>query len=439
MFRYYVKLGLNSIRKNPILSSLMVAAIAVGIGACMTVINIDYVMSGNPIPHRSNVLYHVQLDNWDPNNPYTDLGNPPDQVTYLDGTALLAAGEARRQVLSYKTNRVISPEDDDLHPFSAMSRSTTADFFAMFDTPFLYGSGWDKSADDNEEYVVVINKEINERVFGGEDSVGRMLTMNGVPYRVSGVLDTWEPMPKFYDVSNSPFNEVEEVFFPFSVSIANELGSSGNTNCWRPVDGDGYAGFLGSECTWMQVWVELHGEQEREEYHAFLDAYVDTQKTLGRFPRPMNNRLNNVMEWMEDQEVVEDDVRVLLGLAFLFLLVCLLNTIGLLLAKVTRRAGDIGLRRALGASRRAVFTQYIVEAGVIGLAGGFLGIVMTWLGLQGIRVLYGELDFIARLIEMDWTVISAAIVLAVMSALAAALYPTWRACVIQPANQLKSL
>jgi putative ABC transport system permease protein len=86
-----------------------------------------------------------------------------------------------------------------------------------------------------------------------------------------------------------------------------------------------------------------------------------------------------------------------------------------------------------------VFTQYIIEAGIIGLAGGILGIAMTWLGLQGIRVLYGELDFIARVIEMDWAVISAAVVLAIVSALAAALYPTWQACAIQPASQLKAL
>ena len=52
MFRYYLKLGVLSIRRNPVLSTLMVAAIATGIGACMTIVNIDYVMSGNPIPQR---------------------------------------------------------------------------------------------------------------------------------------------------------------------------------------------------------------------------------------------------------------------------------------------------------------------------------------------------------------------------------------------------
>jgi len=123
----------------------------------------------------------------------------------------------------------------------------------------------------------------------------------------------------------------------------------------------------------------------------------------------------------------------------MFLIVCLLNTIGLLLAKVARRAGDISLRRALGASRRAVFSQYIVEAGIIGLCGGLLGVGMTWLGLQGIKGLYGDLDFIARLVTMDWPIIFAAIVLAIGAALAAALYPTWRACGVHPASQLKAL
>jgi putative ABC transport system permease protein len=172
---------------------------------------------------------------------------------------------------------------------------------------------------------------------------------------------------------------------------------------------------------------------------AFLDAYVESQKELGRFPRPLNNRLSNVMEWMQIEEVVNDDVQVLLGLAVLFLVVCLLNTIGLLLAKIMRRSGDISLRRALGASRRAIFTQYIVEAGLIGLVGGLFGIGMTWLGLQGIKGLYGADGFISRLVTMDWIMIFVAVGLAIVSALCAAMYPTWRACSIQPASQLKTL
>ncbi len=439
MFSYYLKLGLLSIHRNPILSGLMVAAIAVGIGACMTIVNIDYIMSGNPIPHRSDVLYHVQLDNWDPYKAAVEPDLPPRQVTYRDGMALLKAQKARRQVLSYRTSRVIEPADPEQLPFQVESRSTTADFFPMFDVPFLYGGGWDHTADDRVEYVVVIDREINQQLFSGENSVGRTIMMNGDPYRISGVLDTWQPTPKFYDINNSRFGDVEEVYFPHSVSIAEELSSSGNTSCWKPMDENGWEAFLNSECIWMQFWVELHGKQEKQDYHAFLDAYVESQKELGRFPRPLNNRLNNVMEWMEVEGVVEDDVQVLLGLAVLFLIVCLLNTIGLLLAKIMRRSGDISLRRALGASRRAIFSQFIVEAGIIGLGGGLFGIAMTWLGLQGIKLLYGEFEFVERLVTMDWVMIVAAVCLAIVSALGAALYPTWRACSIQPASQLKAL
>ena len=439
MLRYYLKLGVLSIRRNPVLSGLMVAAISTGIGACMTILSIEHVMGSNPIPHRSDVLFHVQLDSWDPYNAAVEPDLPPRQLTYRDGTALLAAGEAYRQVLSYKGARVIQPEGDGELPFQVQSRITTADFFPMFDTPFLYGTGWDKTADDTEELVTVISRAVNENLFGGEDSVGRTVVMNGERYRVTGVLDDWEPTPKFYDVNNRSFEAAEDVFLPFSVGIGRQIGSNGNTNCWKMPEENSYESFINSECVCMQFWAELRTPAEKQAYMTFLDAYAESQKELGRFQRPLNNRLSNVEEWMEIEGVVDDDIQVLLGLAVLFLVVCLLNTIGLILAKVMRRAGDISLRRALGASRRDIFAQYFVEAGVIGIAGGIAGVGMAGLGLVGIRGLFGNDETVSKLATMDWTMVFVAVGLAVLSALAAALYPTWRACLIQPAAQLKAL
>ena len=74
---------------------------------------------------------------------------------------------------------------------------------------------------------------------------------------------------------------------------------------------------------------------------------------------------------------------------------------------------------------------------MIGLAGGLLGIAMTWLGLRGIQNLFSAFDFIEKLVRMDWVMVMAAVALAVVSALAAALYPTWRACNVTPATQLR--
>ena len=433
MFSYYLKLGWLSIRRNPLLSTLMVAAIAVGIGACMSIITVNYVMSSNPIPHKSDQLFYVQLDNWDPNGTDDDADEPPDQMTYLDAMALMKAGKAYRQIASNRSGLVLEPQGDGERPFNIGSRNTFADFFPMFDIPFLYGSGWDDSADRNLERVVVLSKETNERVFGGEDSVGRNVRLNSMDYRVVGVMDEFLPMPKFYDVTNGAFNEPEEIYIPFNLAVEYKLPRNGNTSCWKPIEGDGT--LLTSECIWIQFWAELRNDQEKQNYMAFLNAYVGQQKELGRFPKPLNNRLSDVMEWMENQEVVDDDAQVMLGLSMLFLLVCLLNTIGLLLAKFLGKSGDISLRRALGASRSSLFIQHMIESGLIGLGGGILGLGLAWLGLRGIEMLFG--DMVENLVSLDWVMVIAAIGLAIVSALLAGLYPTWRACRIAPASQLK--
>ncbi len=435
MFTYYLKLGWLSIRRNPLLSTLMVAAIAIGIGACMTIITVNYVMSSNPIPQKSDQLFYVQVDSWDPVERDGEGFEAPDQMTYLDAMALMKADKAYRQVASNRSGLVLEPENDEERPFSVDTRNTWADFFPMFDLKFIYGSGWDDSADRNLERVVVLSKEINERVFGGENSVGRSVRMNGMDFQVTGVLDEFIPVPKFYDVTNDPFGETEEVYIPFNVAVEYEFPRYGNTSCWKSPDGDGFDAFLNSECVWIQFWAELRNENEKQDYMAFLNAYAEQQKELGRFPRPLNNQLSDVMEWMENQEVVADDAQVMLGLSLLFLAVCLLNTIGLLLAKFLGKAGDISLRRALGATRSTLFAQHMIESAMIGLGGGILGLGLTWLGLRGVEMLFGEM--VENLVGLDWVMVMTAIGLAIASALIAGLYPTWRACRILPASQLK--
>jgi len=434
MFSYYLKLGWLSIKRNPLLSILMVAAIAIGIGASMTIITVNYVMSSNPIPQKSDVLFYVQLDIGD-TTPRDEGDELVDQLTFLDAMALMKARKAYRQIASNKSGLVLEPPGDDERPFSVETRNTFADFFPMFDLRFLYGSGWDDAADQNLERVAVLSKEINERVFGGEDSVGRSVRLNGMDFRVVGVMDEFLPVPKFYDVTNGAFDEAEEIFIPFNVAVEYELPRNGNTNCFKMPDGDGFEAFLNSECVWIQFWAELRNDTEKQDYMDFLNAYVEQQKELGRFPRPINNRLSDVMEWMEDQEVVEDDAQVMLGLSLLFLLVCLLNTIGLLLAKFLGKSTDNSLRRALGASKSSLFVQHMIESGLIGLGGGLFGLALAWLGLRGIEMLFGE--NVENLVGMDWVMVMTGIGLAILSALLAGLYPTWRACSIAPASQLK--
>lgn len=437
MLGYYLKLAWLSIKRNPILSALMVTAIALGIGASMTTLTVNYMMSTNPIPSKSDQLYYVQLDNWDPNDPFDEPNEPPDQVTFRDAMNLLQTNQAKRQAAMAKTNFIVEPDKQEVKPFHARGRLASSDFFPMFNVPFLYGQGWNQAADDNGDLVVVITKALNEKLFNGENSVGRSIRMQGKQYRVVGVMDTWEPTPHFYDVTNGAFGEQEDVYVPFILKRDLELPNSGNTNCWKTPEGDGFKAFLQSECVNYQFWAELPDNNAKDNYMSFLNSYVMEQKKLGRFPRPLNNRLSDVMEWMKKQGVVADDAKMMMYMSFMFLLVCLLNTIGLLLTKFVGKAGEIALRRAVGASRSQLYWQHLVETGLIGFAGGIFGLLLAWIGLAGVRHLYGD-NLKPDLAQLDINLVFIGIALAVVSSMLAGLYPTWRACRIPPAGQLKT-
>lgn len=440
MFNYYLKLAFKSIGRNPVLSTLMVMAIALGIGASMTTITVNYLMSADPIPQKSQNLFYVQVDSWDPNNAYSDnsddIAPPPNQLTWTEASNLMAARQATKQAAMAKSGGIIQPQSQDAKPFEASIRLTFADFFSMFEVPFLYGNSWDQQSDTNRDLVVVLSKNINDKVFGGENSVGKNFIMAGSTFRVVGVMDYWQPVPKFYDIGNGAFDEPEEVYMPFYLKEELELPSWGNVNCWKTPEGEGFKAFLRSECINFQMWVELQDAEAQANYMNFLNNYVAQQKELGRFPRPLNNRLSDVMTWMETQKVVDRDAKLMMWLSFMFLLVCLLNTIGLLLAKFSAKAAEIGLRRALGAAKAELFKQHIIEAGCIGLLGGIVGLGLAFLGLQGIKSLYG--DSIDELATLDSNMVMLALILAVVSSMLAGLYPTWRACNISPASQLKS-
>jgi putative ABC transport system permease protein len=250
------------------------------------------------------------------------------------------------------------------------------------------------------------------------------------------------PLPTFYDVNNSSLEEPEDVYIPFGWNAALEIYSAGNTNGWKPEEVNNYQDFLNSEDTWIQMWVELPDAAARDRFQAFLDNYATEQKRGGRYQRPMNNRLTKPDQWLVDNEVVGNDDRVLVGLAFAFLAVCLLNTVGLLLAKFLNNASITGVRRALGASRRQVFLQHLVEVGVISSIGALLGLALGSLLLMGLRALYTvdatDAGGTQALAHTDVTSVVTALALAFFATIAAGLYPAWRIGRIPPASYLKA-
>jgi putative ABC transport system permease protein len=440
MFAYYLRLAFASFRRNPGLTALMVLAIGLGISVCMITLTTYRAAANNPAGERGRILFAPSIDSWDPENPYEeyDKSLAPTMLTYRDARALHASSIPDRKVIMYKSGGIYTRADKGMEPQYFATRMTTADFFPMFEVPFLFGGPWNAKADAGPDPVIVLSKEANQKAFGGVNSVGKTLHWEKRDFRVIGVLDTWEPMPKFFDVSNGAFQDMEGAYVPFTWAQILELGSHGNTNCWKTEIKDSYQAFLNSECIFVHGWFELRTADQQRAFRELLDSYVLDQKKHGRFPRPLNNYLYDVDGWLKRNRVVDDDNKAMLVLAFAFLAVCLVNTVGLLLAKFLNAAPVAGVRRALGASRRDIFWQHLTESGVVALAGGIVGGLLGVAGIWLLRAWYGRfVDQALRALPFDSANFLIIVAIAVCAGVLAGLYPAWRIGRAAPASYLK--
>jgi putative ABC transport system permease protein len=435
MLDYYFRLALVSLRRHWTLTALMVVAIAVGVALTMTAYTVLSVMSRDPIPWKSRQLFAVQLDNGGPRSRKAGDNEPETQLTYRDAMALINARRAKHQVAMHQIELRVTPADGVLKPFSIAGRATSADFFQMFDVPMLYGHGWSESRNEVAS-VVVLSKKLNERLFSGRNSVGQSVDLSGATYQVIGVTDAWDPKPRFYDViGGQNFDEGEDAFLPLSLTVDRQLSTSEYEYCNAGPPGETFADLLRSECVWLQFWAELPTQSDVIAYGNFLNNYAHDQQQSGRFTWQPNIRLRNVRDWLVAQKVVPNDARLSVLVAFGFLIVCLLSASGLMLAKDFARAGEFGVRRALGASGRHIFSQTIVESSVIGLLGGTVGLLLTLAALWALRELFP--DGMGRIAQLDAPLFAATLLAAVTAALLTGFYPAWRSMRINPALQIK--
>jgi len=440
MFAYYFNLALLSLKRNKLLTALMVLAIAVGIGASMTTLTVMHLLSGDPLPGKSAHIYYPQVDP-DP-TPEKQRKEPLDVMDYRSAVDLWSAHRANRQTLIANSQVKVRAPEANVPPLMLNMLATTSDFFPMFSVPFEYGNGWSADDDQKRARVAVISSDLNDKLFHGANSVGRTLRLKDSDVRIVGVLAPWRPSPLFYDVRGGRFangdtadfyGRPEDVLTPFETGLEINDGNFWQFTCWHLPDKPGH--LEDAPCVWVALWVELDSSAKVAGFRDFLTHYAEEQKALGRF-KFSDTRLRTLMQWLDFNGVVPSDVKLQTWLAFAFLAICLFNTVGLLLAKFLRRGGEIGVRRALGASKRAVFAQCLVEAGLIGVLGGAGGWLLTLLGLWLVReqsVAYADMA------HMDGGMFALTFVLSIAVSLLAGALPALRASRIAPALQLKTL
>ena len=438
MLAYQIKTALKSLRRNPIVTTLLIAGIALGICVSTAFITLRHMYTQDPLPGKSDQVFYVRLDSWGKDESFgggaeTFGTSIPDQVTYRDARGLLQSPIPKRQTATYITRMFVYPDPKVARPYQPDIRLVFGDFFEMFNMPFRFGGPWPKDADLKPEQVAVIDDATNQRLFGGENSVGRTIRMGERDYRVVGVLEPWRPAMRIFDLTRNAFGPPEPIYIPFNFAEPLTLWSFGNNSGW---DGQPITNFqdnLNSERIWIQYWVELPDAAAVAAYQDWLGGYILEQKKLGRFQRPLYYKLSTIPELAEEWTLMPAGVRPMSVVSVLFLAVCSLNLVGILLGKFLARIPEVSVRRALGASRAQVFWQHVIECELIGIIGGIFGIIMS-LGILGLLARYMQNGEALRL---DGEMLAVAAFLSLVAGLLAGIYPAWRVCSVPPAMQLK--
>jgi putative ABC transport system permease protein len=230
---------------------------------------------------------------------------------------------------------------------------TTPSYFAASNTPVASGSAF--TADDNTEgrRVVVIGQTVAEDLFPGVDPVGQQITAGGALFTVIGVLAEKSESTgasDANDVAIAPLVAVRQVLTGYGAlnSILVEAASSK-----------------------MVATVE-------SEVGVILDEHVPAASggTAGY-------RIRSASQLLETQTATADTFTTLLGaVAAISLLVGGIGITNIMLVTVTERTREIGIRKALGAQRRTIMTQFLIEATLLSFLGGGLGVAAALFGAR---------------------------------------------------------
>ncbi len=163
-----------------------------------------------------------------------------------------------------------------------------------------------------------------------------------------------------------------------------------------------------------------------------LDDTRDLIPTQANPAAPGEVAVSRPTEALEIREVIDDTfARILQALALIVLAVGGIGIANIMVISVIERRGEIGLRRSLGATRKHIASQFIIESTVLSLLGGLLGVTI------GITIVFGYAHFKSFETIIPWFWLSIGVAAAFALGAIAGLYPAWRASRLDPAEAVR--
>src|SRR5436309_4633480 len=271
--------------------------------------------------------------------------NPPITEAEADRLAQLPS-------VRYVTRREESSttvEFGDLHLESVEIGGLSSQWVEVNGGDVYPGRAFTRMEDLASSQVVVINQKLDAQLFQGRDPIGQTIKIAGVPFQVIGV---YTPPPSLFSGVTPPFAGVPHGAFVKYVPF-----------------------FKG----WMRLAV---GPAPDVPQQSAMDEVVATLRAMRGLKPGQENNFSIVT-----QDKLLESWNQVTGMFFLAMIV--LSSIGLMVGgvgvvaimmiSVTERTREIGVRKALGATKREIMWQFLVEAATLTLVGGVVGMVIGWI------------------------------------------------------------
>jgi putative ABC transport system permease protein len=417
MLSYNLKLALQSFKRAPSLYFLVLLTLSIGVGLLCANLALVSSMAGDPIPEKSNQLFHVSMNTWPDDEPQAE---PFHILRYREAIKIAESGIPKNSAVFYASGVYArDAESESLKRFDSSVRATTPGFFALTNAPFAFGNGFAKSSG----MEVVIGSVLNQKIFAGANSVGKTLELDGELLTITGVLKPWFLRPLFYHATEGrAFNLTDDIYVPLETGI--DLGWSIHARTSSTVSYKGVKFTRDRDVFYLQAWVELEDRTQQQAFQNYLDNYSQTLKDAGEHPLDIMNELRDVNVWLSEQKIVDQKVLAFTLASVLFLCVCVFNASSLLLSRFHSAKFEVGLRRAIGASNRNILNQGLTESVLLGLVAGVVSLLLSWLFLKLSITFLPDLENIAVL---EPKLLLLGMLLALFTSVSSALYPLYRA------------
>jgi len=397
--------ALRVLRRNPLRAGLTMLGIIIGIGAVVAMVSLGQGATASVQAEISslgtNVLIIVPGA--------TTVGGVRGGLGSISTLTIDDAEDIQKKVGSvttvmYATRSVLQVIRENKN-WSTIVLGTTPEFMDIRSWPIAQGNFFTQSDMDSAAKVAVLGKTAVQNLFEpGEDVVGSQIRIRNVPLRVIGVLT-----PKGQSTSGQDQDDL--VILPFSTAERKVLGTR----------------FLGT------VGIILVATQTRHEIPTVVEDIKELLRT--RHHIHPSDEDDFTIRTMEDiAKTIAGTSRtmmvMLMSIASISLIVGGIGIMNILLVSVTERTKEIGLRMAVGAKRRHILLQFLIEAMIMTVIGGLLGVVA---GIGGARILT---------VMVGWpTIISpqavaAAFLFSVAVGLFFGLYPANKASKLNPIDAL---